>query len=95
MPLILKGIKQKQGKHLGFYTNFATSANEQVLMKSGISFVSVAGAKANLLAEIKDWNFDALHQKAITLWNNSLAKVAIQGGTLEQKKVFYTACTTP
>lgn len=88
---ILKGIKEKQGKHLGFYTNFATKANEQVLMKSGISFVSIAGAKGNLLAEIKDWNFDALHQGTVGLWNKALAKVAIQGGTLEQKKVFYTA----
>nr|WP_294949966.1 GH92 family glycosyl hydrolase [uncultured Mucilaginibacter sp.] len=88
---ILKKTKEKQGKHLGFYTNFATKTNEQVLMKSGISFVSMAGAKANLLAEIKDWNFDAVRQKATALWNNALAKVVIQGGTLTQKKVFYTA----
>jgi predicted alpha-1,2-mannosidase len=88
---ILKNIKEKQGKHLGFYTNFATADNEQVLMKAGISFVSIAGAKNNLLAEIKDWNFDAVRQKATALWNNALSKIAIQGGTLEQKKVFYTA----
>lgn len=88
---ILKGVKEKQGKHLGFYTKFATEKNEQVLMKSGISFVSVAGAKNNLLAELKDWNFNAAHQRAVTLWNKALAKVTIQGGTAEQKKVFYTA----
>ncbi|MEO7216095.1 GH92 family glycosyl hydrolase [Mucilaginibacter sp.] len=88
---ILKGIKEKQGKHLGFYTNFATRAKEQVLMKSGISFVSIAGAKGNLAAEITDWDFDALHKRTVALWNKALAKVAIQGGTLEQKKVFYTA----
>ncbi|RWY50863.1 GH92 family glycosyl hydrolase [Mucilaginibacter gilvus] len=88
---VLKGIKEKQDKHLGFYTNFATNANEQVLMKSGISFVSIAGAKGNLAAEITDWDFDALHQRTVALWNKALAKVAIQGGTLEQKKVFYTA----
>jgi predicted alpha-1,2-mannosidase len=88
---ILKGIKEKEGRHLGFYTQFATKANEQVLMKSGISFVSMAGAKQNLLAEIKDWNFEAAHQRAIALWDNALSKVSITGGTTEQKKVFYTA----
>jgi len=88
---ILKGIKEKEGRHLGFYTQFATKANEQVLMKSGISFVNMAGAKQNLLAEIKDWNFDAAHQRAIALWDNALSKVSITGGTTEQKKVFYTA----
>jgi predicted alpha-1,2-mannosidase len=88
---ILKGIKQKQGKHLGFYTEFATKANEQVILKSGISYVSMAGAKNNLLTEIKDWNFDAAHQRAVALWNKALAKVKIQGGTPEERIVFYTA----
>jgi predicted alpha-1,2-mannosidase len=88
---VLKGIKDKQGKHLGFYTEFATKTNEQVLLKAGISFVSIAGAKANLQAEIKDWNFDAVHQQTVNLWNNALSKVSIQGGTAEQKTVFYTA----
>jgi predicted alpha-1,2-mannosidase len=88
---ILKGTKEKQGKHLGFYTQFATHANEQVLLKTGISFVSIAGAKNNLNTEIKDWNFDGVHQKAVALWNKALAKVSVQGGTPEQKAVFYTA----
>lgn len=88
---ILKGVKEKQGKHLGFYTQFDTKANEQVLLKTGISFVSIAGAKNNLNTEIKDWNFDGVHQKAVALWNNALAKASVQGGTTEEKTVFYTA----
>jgi predicted alpha-1,2-mannosidase len=88
---ILKGIKEKQGKHLGFYTEFATHENEQVLLKSGISYVSIAGAKNNLLTEIKDWNFDAVHKRAVSLWNKALAKVSIEGGSPEERTVFYTA----
>jgi predicted alpha-1,2-mannosidase len=88
---ILKGIKEKQGKHLGFFTEFETNKDEQVLLKSGISYVSMAGAKSNLLSEIKDWNFDAAHERAISLWNKALAKVSIEGGTPEERTVFYTA----
>ena len=88
---ILSGVNEKEGKHLGFYTEFATHANEQVLVKSGISFISMDGAKNNLQAEIKGWDFDAVHTKAKQLWNNALAKVKISGGTSEQKTVFYTA----
>jgi predicted alpha-1,2-mannosidase len=88
---VLKGIKQKQGKHLGFYTDFATQQNEQVMLKSGISYVSMAGAKKNLLAEINDWNFDTAHQRAVNQWNKALAKVSIQGGTPEERTVFYSA----
>ncbi|MDP9080195.1 MAG: GH92 family glycosyl hydrolase [Bacteroidota bacterium] len=88
---ILKGVKEKQGRHLGFYTEFSTTNKEQVLLKSGISFVSMAGAKNNLLAEIEGWDFDAVHQRAVDLWNNALSKASIEGGTAEQKTVFYTA----
>lgn len=88
---LLKGIKEKEGKHLGFYATFATYANEQVLLKAGISFVDIAGAKKNLEVEIKDWKFDEVHQRSRDLWNNELAKVKIEGGTPEQKTVFYTS----
>lgn len=88
---VLPGAKEKAGKHLGFYTSFATTAGETVLMKAGISFVSIAGAKANLEAEIKDWNFDLVRQKATALWNKALGKMTITGGTEEEKSVFYTA----
>jgi predicted alpha-1,2-mannosidase len=88
---VLKNVKQMQGKHLGFYTEFATKANEKVMLKSGISYVSIAGAKNNLLTEIKDWDFDAAHQRAVNLWNQALAKIKVEGGTKEERTVFYTA----
>ena len=89
--VVSKNISEKEGKHLGFYTEFETKENEQVLMKAGISFTNIEGAKANLITEIKDWNFDAVHNNAVRLWNNALGKIKVEGGTNEQKKVFYTA----
>ncbi len=86
-----KGRSEAEGKHLGFYTEFATKTNEEVLMKAGISFVSIDGAQKNLEAEIKDWDFDNVHQNAIRLWNDALNVITIDGATEEQKFVFYTA----
>ncbi|WP_346316156.1 GH92 family glycosyl hydrolase [Chitinophaga sp. YIM B06452] len=88
---VLPGVKEKAGKHTGFYTEFETTAGEAVLMKAGISFVSIEGAKANLEAEIKDWNFDLVRQRATDLWNKALGKMTVSGGTEEEKTVFYTA----
>ncbi|MGN6354371.1 MAG: GH92 family glycosyl hydrolase, partial [Parafilimonas sp.] len=88
---IEKNSKETEGKHLGFYTQFETKTNEQVLMKAGISFVSIEGAKKNLEAEISDWNFDNVHENAVKLWNNALNVISIDGATEEQKFVFYTA----
>ncbi|MET3880175.1 GH92 family glycosyl hydrolase [Chitinophaga sp. OAE865] len=88
---VTPGTKEKAGKHLGFYTEFSTTEQEAVLMKAGISFVSIEGAKSNLETEIKDWNFDRVKQQAFDSWNKALGKMMITGGTEEEKKVFYTA----
>jgi predicted alpha-1,2-mannosidase len=88
---VLKGVAEKEGKHLGFYTEFATGDNEQVLLKSGISFIGMDGAKRNLEKEIPGWDFDGVRQQARNLWNKALSKISVQGGTPEERIVFYTA----
>ena len=88
---VTPGVKEKAGKHLGFYTEFATTEQEAVLVKAGISFVSVAGAKANLETEIKDWNFEGVRQRAFDAWNKALGKITVAGGSETEKKIFYTA----
>ncbi len=84
-------VKEQEGKHLGFYTEFETTKDEEVLVKSGISFVSIAGAKNNLETDIKDWDFDKVRTEAKALWNASLSKIKITGGSEEERTVFYTA----
>jgi predicted alpha-1,2-mannosidase len=88
---ILNNAREAEGKHLGFFCEFPTQANEQVLMKTGISFVSMKGAENNLQAEIEGWDFEQLHERAVDLWNNALRKITISGGTEDDKTVFYTA----
>ncbi|HEX3386836.1 MAG TPA: GH92 family glycosyl hydrolase, partial [Mucilaginibacter sp.] len=88
---ILKGLKEKRGKHLGFFTQFATRENEQVEMRAGMSYVDIAGARKNLGSEIKTWDFDAVRQQAVNSWDKALSKIKVEGGTEEQKTVFYTA----
>lgn len=88
---VMQGKKELEGKHLGFYTEFSTHAEEPVLMRVGISFVSIDGARNNLQTEIKGWNFDKIHDQARLSWNKALSKVKVEGGTEEEKYVFYTS----
>ena len=62
-------------------------------IKIGISSVSCENAKANLLSEKPsgDWNFESLRSSAADAWNGWLSRVDVKGGTLEQKRTFYTA----
>lgn len=88
---IIYNVEEYEGKHLGFFTDFETKEGEEVLFKSGISYVSEAGAEKNLKAEIADWNFEAVREQAREAWDEALSGIVIQGGTEEQKKIFYTS----
>jgi len=85
------GVREKEGRHIGFYTEFPTKEGEQVMLKAGISYVSIEGARANLAAEIPGWNFDAVHQQAHEAWNHELSRISVEGGTEAEKTTFYTA----
>lgn len=71
--------------------SFLLKKDKTVRAKIGISGVSIEGAKKNLEAEIKDWNFDQLRTAARKAWNKELGKIEIKGGTKDQQTVFYTA----
>ncbi len=88
---IVEKPKEFKGEHIGFYSNFSTSKDEQILVKSGISFVSVEGAKQNLENDIPHWNFDKVVANAKTLWNEAISTVNVEGATEREKEIFYTA----
>ena len=88
---IIPSVTTYEGKHLGFYADFDTRKDEQILLKSGISFTSLKNAEENLYAEMKGWDFDETHETCAQLWDKELAKVTVTGGTEDEKTVFYTA----
>jgi predicted alpha-1,2-mannosidase len=73
------------------YVTFDTSSNQVVQAKVGISFVSVANARANVSAENPNWNFAATQSAAHSAWDSLLGRIAVGGGTSAQQAVFYTA----
>ena len=85
------GCRELEGKHLGFFSEFATGKDEVVLLKAGISFVSVAGARENLQHDIPDWDFERVRRQARGAWERALAGVAVEGGTAVQREAFATA----
>ena len=88
---VIPDIKEFKGKHLGFYSEFETGKEEQVLLKTGISFTSPEGAEKNLKAEIPNWDFDSVYENSRLLWDKALGKIAVEGKNEEQKAIFYTS----
>ncbi|MGA2651232.1 MAG: GH92 family glycosyl hydrolase [Terracidiphilus sp.] len=85
---ILLNSKSAQGKHTGAWLDFG--AEREVLLKIGISYVSEAGAQTNLTNEIPNWDFAAVHAHARGFWSGLLDRVTVEGGTPDQRKIFYT-----
>lgn len=79
------------GKHIGFFTEFPTNKGDQVEMKVGISYVDADGARNNYMAEIDGKNFDKVAAEAYNKWNEALSRIRIEGGTEDEKSVFYTS----
>lgn len=62
-----------------------------LIVKVGISAVSVEGARKNLEAEVAGWDFDAVRRAATETWERELSKIAVEGGTHDERVRFYTA----
>lgn len=88
---IFRGLPEMEGKHVGFFTEFPTSAGEQVTLKVGISFVDMDGARKNFEQEIGGKVFDQVRQEAFSMWNRELGRIKVSGGSGEDRTVFYTA----
>lgn len=76
----------------GVWLSLNTKAGEAVVVKSGISFVSVAQARLNLTTETSTFgfNFDAVVAQARRVWNNLLGRVEVTGWSEAHKQTFYT-----
>ena len=84
--------KQMSGDDVGVWYTFDTSANEQIEVSVGVSFVSVENARLNLSTEQPEGSdFDALRTSASAAWNDMLGRIKVEGGTDVQTTVFYTA----
>ncbi|HEY2553970.1 MAG TPA: GH92 family glycosyl hydrolase, partial [Candidatus Cybelea sp.] len=79
------------GPQTGGWVTFDATSNRSVTMKVGLSFVSLAGARANLAAEGRSWNIITVRDRATDRWAAMLRRVAISGGVTEAQRTFYTA----
>lgn len=57
----------------------------------GISFISIDQAKTNFQKEIRSLTFDQAKNKALDSWEKVISQIEIEGGTTEQKRVFFTS----
>ncbi|MFC9941644.1 GH92 family glycosyl hydrolase [Streptomyces pratensis] len=82
----------RAGRGSGGWVGFDTSADDDVRMRIGISYVSQAGAEANLRKEIAPRaSVDDVARAGSAAWDRELSSARVGGGSEAQRTSFYTA----
>ncbi|MEO1485556.1 MAG: GH92 family glycosyl hydrolase [Bacteroidota bacterium] len=83
--------KEVVGDSIGAYMRYKFEVPTSVEMKVGISYVSIANARENLMQETADKNFEQILEETRADWNEHLSRIEVEGGSEDDKTIFYTA----
>lgn len=76
----------------GLKVTFAENVDAPIVLKCGISYVDLAGARNNLHTETDalGFDFDTVAKNAFEKWETALSTLSIEGGDETDKTIFYT-----
>ncbi len=78
-------------KHVGAIVGFSADHHGTVInARVASSFISFEQAELNL-KEIGSDNFETVEAKGRAVWNKTLSRVAVEGGTIDQVRTFYSS----
>jgi predicted alpha-1,2-mannosidase len=86
-----EGTTQTLGHAIKAVLHYDLQPGERVLVRVGISGVSVANALANLKAEMPGWDFDATRATARQKWQTELSRIRIETADANARTIFYTS----
>lgn len=78
------------GRDVSAVWRFADSV-KRVRLRYGISFISEEQAERNLRRELDSFDVQALALRGREVWNEALGRIRVEGGTEQERTVFYTS----
>ena len=91
MPFTMQTLPQPPAPIVstGAYFTFAPGA-KPVMVKIGISFVSIEQAKSNALHEVTGFDFEGTRKAVVAAWDKELSPIQVEGGTSDERQQFAT-----
>jgi len=86
----INNSKENEGYHVGAVLHFKTKKGEKINIKIASSFISPEQAELNLKQEIGNDSFEQTKEKGHRVWESELSKITVEGGTIDQKRIFYS-----
>ncbi len=84
-------LATETGTNIGLAVSFPSDSARTSEWRVGISYVSVEQARHNVEEQIPAWSFATVKSRARKIWNDALGKIAVSGGSEDEKTIFYTA----
>ena len=86
-----ENAKIAEGTNLKGYVRFDTTENQVVLIKVGLSTVSIDGGGGKIKQECPNWDFEKVREEAMACWEKQLSKITVEGGSENDLTIFYTS----
>lgn len=84
--------RELSGNDIGVWFSYDVERGERIYVQTGVSFVSEENALLNLNTEQSQTpEFDRVVASAEQAWEHALGRVEVEGGTPDQRTIFYTA----
>ncbi len=87
---LAKDTLEYQADHVGAVIGFQVKRGEVVNARVASSFIGFEQAELNLQQELGTDDFDQTRKKAKAAWNKQLSRLAVEGGSPEQVRTFYS-----
>ena len=84
------GFRVEPGERI-IMASFEQETANEINIRYGLSYISTDQARKNLLSDIPGWNIEEVSSAAREKWNSALSSIQTEGGTEEQRRVFYTS----
>lgn len=83
--------KEMSGNDIGVWFSYEVQAGETIYVQTAVSFVSEENALLNLDTEQQGFDFAGMKSKAEDKWEQALSKVEVEGGSADERTIFYTS----
>lgn len=84
------GMKSFENEDVGLVAHFGEDLTKPLVIRCGISYTDLEGARNNLASECKNFDFDAMSKKAADEWEKAFDLVEVKGSDETDLKIFYT-----
>lgn len=88
--VLVKDSLELYANHAGGVVGFKTARGEKIQIRVASSFISFEQAELNLQRELGKDDFETIKAKGKAIWNKTLGRIQVEGGSDAQLRTFYS-----